>query len=181
MIQVLDVYKTYDRKTYALADVTCQVVRGEMVLLTGPSGACKITLLRLLYGAEQPEHGHIIVNGYNITSLQRRQLPMLRRTLGMVFQDFKLLPDRTVFDNIAFALHAIGAPRHAIRQRVLGLLYYVGLDHKREALARQLAGGEQLLHGLGDGRVRGVDRRGARSPVGPVLRELNKIGKLRTS
>src|SRR3712207_1945461 len=109
MIQVFDVYKTYDHNTRALAALSFRVAEGELVLLTGPSGAGKTTLLRLLYGAERPEQGQIIVNGRNIARLQRRHVPALRRTLGLVFQDFKLLPERSVFDNVALALHTVGA------------------------------------------------------------------------
>jgi cell division ATP-binding protein FtsE len=143
MIRVFDVYKTYDKHTSALAALSLHVDQGEMVFLTGPSGAGKTTLLRLLYGAEQPERGQIIVNGRNIARLQRRHLPDLRRSLGLVFQDFKLLPDRTAFDNIAFVLRVVGAPRREIRQRVTRLLYHVGLSHQRDVPARQLSGGEQ--------------------------------------
>lgn len=143
MIRVFDVYKTYDKHTSALAALSLHVDQGEMVFLTGPSGAGKTTLLRLLYGAERPEQGQIIVNGRNIARLQRRHLPDLRRSLGLVFQDFKLLPDRTAFDNIAFVLRAVGAPSREIRQRVTRLLYHVGLSHQRDVPARQLSGGEQ--------------------------------------
>jgi len=143
MIRVFDVYKTYDKHTSALAALSLHVDQGEMVFLTGPSGAGKTTLLRLLYGAERPERGQIIVNGRNIARLQRRHLPDLRRSLGLVFQDFKLLPDRTAFDNIAFVLRAVGAPSQEIRQRVTRLLYHVGLSHQRDVPARQLSGGEQ--------------------------------------
>ena len=143
MIRVFDVYKTYDQHTSALAALSLHVDQGEMVFLTGPSGAGKTTLLRLLYGAERPERGQIIVNGRNIARLQRRHLPDLRRSLGLVFQDFKLLPDRTAFDNIAFVLRAVGAPSREIRQRVTRLLYHVGLSHQRDVPARQLSGGEQ--------------------------------------
>jgi len=143
MIRVFDVYKTYDQHTSALAALSLHVDQGEMVFLTGPSGAGKTTLLRLLYGAERPERGQIIVNGRNIARLQRRHLPDLRRSLGLVFQDFKLLPDRTAFDNIAFVLRAVGAPSQEIRQRVTRLLYHVGLSHPRDVPARQLSGGEQ--------------------------------------
>ena len=143
MIRVFDVYKTYDKHTSALAALSLHVDQGEMVFLTGPSGAGKTTLLRLLYGAERPERGQIIVNGRNIARLQRRHLPDLRRSLGLVFQDFKLLPERTAFDNIAFALRAVGAPSREIRQRVTRLLYHVGLSHQRDVPARRLSGGEQ--------------------------------------
>ncbi len=114
-----------------------------MVFLTGPSGAGKTTLLRLLYGAERPDQGQIIVNGRNIARLQHRHLPLLRRSLGLVFQDFKLLPDRTAFDNIAFALRAVGAPAREVRERVTQLLEHVALTHRRDTLARRLSGGEQ--------------------------------------
>jgi cell division transport system ATP-binding protein len=143
MIQVFDVYKTYDRNVYALAAISLHVTPGEMVFLTGPSGAGKTTLLRLLYGAEQPERGQIVVNGRNIARLQRRHLPALRRTLGMVFQDFKLLPERTVFDNIAFALRATGIPKGDVQRRVMRLLAHVGLTQKQTIPTRRLSGGEQ--------------------------------------
>lgn len=143
MIQVFEVYKTYDKVKRALAGVSLHIAAGDMVFLTGPSGAGKSTLLRLLYGAERPERGQIIVNGRNIARLQRHQLPALRRTLGVVFQDFKLLPQRTVFDNIALASRALGVPERAIRQRVSTLLPYVGLTQHRDTLARHLSGGEQ--------------------------------------
>lgn len=143
MIRVFDVYKTYDRNAPALAAVSLHVTKGEMVFLTGPSGAGKTTLLRLLYGAEQPEQGQIIVNGRNIARLKRHHLPALRRTLGVVFQDYKLLPDRTVFDNITFALRAIGTPSRDVRQRVMQLLTPVGLAQKYDILTRRLSGGEQ--------------------------------------
>lgn len=143
MIQVFDVYKTYDRNVCALAAISLHVTQGEMVFLTGPSGAGKTTLLRLLYGAEQPERGQVVVNGRNIARLQRRHLPALRRTLGVVFQDFKLLPERTVFDNIAFALRATGIPKGDVQRRVMRLLEHVGLTQKQTIPTRHLSGGEQ--------------------------------------
>ncbi len=143
MIRVFDVDKAYDHHTTVLSDLTFHIVKGEMVFLTGPSGAGKTTLLRLLYGAERPDRGQIIVNGRNIARLQHRHLPLLRRSLGLVFQDFKLLPDRTAFDNIAFALRAVGAPAREVRERVTQLLEHVGLTHRRDTLARRLSGGEQ--------------------------------------
>ncbi len=143
MIRVFDVDKAYDHHTAVLTDLTFHVDKGEMVFLTGPSGAGKTTLLRLLYGAERPDRGQIIVNGRNIARLQHRHLPLLRRSLGLVFQDFKLLPDRTAFDNIAFALRAVGAPAREVRERVTQLLEHVALMHRRDTLARRLSGGEQ--------------------------------------
>ena len=143
MIRVFDVYKTYDKDTSALAALSFHVAAGEMVFLTGPSGAGKTTLLRLLYGAERPERGQIVVNGRNIARLPRRHLPALRRTLGLIFQDFKLLPERSVFDNVALALHVVGVSPQEIRQRVTRLLYHIGLSDRHHTVARQLSGGEQ--------------------------------------
>ncbi len=143
MIRVFDVDKAYDHHTTVLTALTFHIAKGEMVFLTGPSGAGKTTLLRLLYGAERPDHGQVIVNGRNIARLQHRHLPLLRRSLGLVFQDFKLLPERTAFDNIAFALRAVGAPTREVRERVTQLLEHVALSHRRDTLARRLSGGEQ--------------------------------------
>jgi len=143
MIRVFDVDKAYDHHTTVLTALTFHIAKGEMVFLTGPSGAGKTTLLRLLYGAERPDRGQIIVNGRNIARLQHRHLPLLRRSLGLVFQDFRLLPDRTAFDNIAFALRAVGAPAREVRQRVTQLLAHVDLADRRDILARRLSGGEQ--------------------------------------
>jgi cell division transport system ATP-binding protein len=143
MIRVFDVDKAYDHHTPVLTALTFHIAKGEMVFLTGPSGAGKTTLLRLLYGAERPDRGQIIVNGRNIARLQHRHLPLLRRSLGLVFQDFRLLPDRTAFDNIAFALRAVGAPAREVRKRVTQLLEHVGLSDRRDTLARRLSGGEQ--------------------------------------
>lgn len=143
MIRVFDVDKAYDHHTTVLTALTFHIAKGEMVFLTGPSGAGKTTLLRLLYGAERPDRGQIIVNGRNIARLQHRHLPLLRRSLGLVFQDFRLLPERTAFDNIAFALRAMGVPAREVRERVTDLLEQVGLSHWRDTLARRLSGGEQ--------------------------------------
>jgi cell division transport system ATP-binding protein len=174
MIRVFDVYKTYDKHTSALAALSLHVDQGEMVFLTGPSGAGKTTLLRLLYGAEQPERGQIIVNGRNIARLQRRHLPDLRRSLGLVFQDFKLLPDRTAFDNIAFVLRVVGAPRREIRQRVTQLLYHVGLSHQRDVPARQLSGGEQQRVAIARARVNMPQLVLADDPTGNLDPEMSR-------
>jgi cell division transport system ATP-binding protein len=143
MIRVFNVHKAYDHHTTVLTALTFHIAKGDMVFLTGPSGAGKTTLLRLLYGAERPDGGQIIVNGRNIARLQHRHLPLLRRSLGLVFQDFRLLPERTAFDNIAFALRAVGAPAREVRERVTQLLEQVALSHRRDTLARRLSGGEQ--------------------------------------
>ena len=143
MIQLFHICKTFGPEVKALEDITFQVEPGEFVVLTGPSGAGKSTLLRLLYGAEQPDEGRIIVNGRNVTRLSRRLIPGLRRSIGIVFQDFKLLPTKTAFENVAFAQRVIKVPERFIRRRVTQMLARVGLSHKKDAFPRQLSGGEQ--------------------------------------
>lgn len=143
MIQMFHVFKTFGTATKALEDITFQVDPGEFVFLTGPSGAGKTTLLRLLYAAERPDRGHIIVNGRNVTRMSRRLIPYLRRSIGIVFQDFKLLPTQTAFDNVAFAQRVLEVPERLIKRRVTQILGRVGLSHKKDVLPQHLSGGEQ--------------------------------------
>ncbi|MGC8685794.1 MAG: cell division ATP-binding protein FtsE, partial [bacterium] len=118
MIQFFHVYKYYLQGSAALEDINIQVEKGEFVFITGPSGAGKTTLLKLIFIAEMPTKGQIIINGYNITRLKRSAVPYLRRNIGVVFQDFKLLPDRTVFDNIALTLAVRGVGKKEIKKKV---------------------------------------------------------------
>lgn len=144
MIQTHEVSKVYDHgERPALQDVTLQVDKGEFVFLTGPSGAGKSTLLKLLFLAERPTRGQVIVNGRNVAALRRRQVPFHRREIGVVFQDFKLIQNRTVHENVAYTLHALGRPEREIRKRVYTMLRSVGLVHKAHALPIWLSGGEQ--------------------------------------
>ena len=144
MIQTFHVTKVYEQGDRpALADVSIEVDRGEFVFLTGPSGAGKSTLLKLLFVAEKPTKGQILVNGRNVATLKPRQIPALRRQVGVVFQDFKLIPTRTVHENVAYALHVVGLPEKDIRRRVYKLLKSVGLFHKAHVLPPKLSGGEQ--------------------------------------
>lgn len=135
------VYASGDRP--ALRDVHFTVEKGEFVFLTGPSGAGKTTLLRLLFGAEAPTQGQLFVNGRNVATLDRRALPRLRREVGVVFQDFKLISTQTVAENVAYALHVVGLPEREVRRRVGTMLAAVGLAHKANALPPRLSGGEQ--------------------------------------
>jgi cell division transport system ATP-binding protein len=125
-----------------LKDVTFQVRPGEFVSLVGETGAGKTTLLRLIYFDLRPDTGEIRVGPYTSASIRKKEIPLLRRTLGIVFQDFKLLDDRTVYDNVAFTLEVTGAPRAEIEPRVLAVLADVGLGHKRTQRPRELSGGE---------------------------------------
>ncbi|MBI5528513.1 MAG: cell division ATP-binding protein FtsE [Deltaproteobacteria bacterium] len=143
MIQLFHVYKTYERDTPALVDVSVTVERGEFVFLAGQSGAGKSTLLRLLYAAEQPTAGQILVNNVNIARLGSAGVSAMRREIGVVFQDFRLIPWYTIYDNVALAIEVAGRGRGMIRGRVLAWLEHVGLAHKFRAYPRQLSGGEQ--------------------------------------
>jgi cell division transport system ATP-binding protein len=137
------VSKTYLAGSFALRDVSLELAKGEFVFLTGPSGAGKTTLLRLLFGAERPSEGQIVVLGRNIARLGRSAIPPLRRRVGVVFQDFKLLTTRTVEENVAVTLDVLGIPRRVARAKVFAILKQLGLQHKRHHHPLSLSGGEQ--------------------------------------
>lgn len=144
MIQSYHLSKSYDDAGRpALRDVSFSIEKGELVFLTGPSGAGKTTLLRLLFGAERPSRGQLFVLGRNLSTLSRRKLPQLRREVGVVFQDFKLIPTQTVAENIAYTLHVVGMGERELERRVLSILSAVGLAHKANTLPPRLSGGEQ--------------------------------------
>jgi cell division transport system ATP-binding protein len=143
MIQLHGISKTYPREQVALADITLQIDKGEFVYLTGPSGAGKSTLLKLICCAERPTRGQILMDGRNITRLGTSSIPYLRRNLGIVFQDFKLLVRSTVFENVAFPLEVQGRRRMEIGKKVYQTLQQVGLQHRLNHYPPQLSGGEQ--------------------------------------
>jgi cell division transport system ATP-binding protein len=143
MIRFTHVTKEYPRTGRALHDVSFQVGKGEFVFLTGPSGAGKSTVLKLIFLEERPSDGEVKVSGMSSATIRQRDIPRLRRKLGVVFQDFRLLEDRTVEANIAFALEVTGASKAAIGPKVSRLLVQVGLASKATALPRELSGGEQ--------------------------------------
>jgi len=144
MISLRNVTKTYYRgNVVALSDVTLDIAKGEFVFLVGPSGSGKSTFLELLTKEENPDTGTIHVAGKEINRLSNWKVPYLRRNIGCVFQDFKLLPNKTVYDNVAFALEVIGRPRHVIRKQVPAILDLVGLSDKMGNLPDELSGGEQ--------------------------------------
>jgi len=143
MIQLTNVSKIYPNGAKALLDVSLRIRKGEFVFLVGPSGAGKSTLIRLLYREEIPTRGQVILNGKNLVRLKEREVPYVRRNIGVIFQDFKLLPNRTVFENVAFALHVTGAPKREIAGRVRQVLDLVGLSSKEKVLTTELSGGEQ--------------------------------------
>ncbi len=143
MIRFTKVTKDYPRTGTAVHDVSFHVAKGEFVFLTGPSGAGKSTLLKLVYMEERPTSGEVRVSAYNSREIRRRDIPMLRRKVGIVFQDFRLLEDRTAEANVAFALEVTGASRDIIPNRVARVLTQVGLASKATAYPRELSGGEQ--------------------------------------
>ncbi len=143
MIRLENVSKVYNGNVAALRDASFDVAKGEFVFLVGHSGSGKSTMLRLLNKSEQPERGTIWVAGKSINDLPAGKVPYLRRNIGAVFQDYKLLPNKTVFENVAFALEVIGKPKHVIRQQVPTVLELVGLAGKAERFPDQLSGGEQ--------------------------------------
>lgn len=142
IIQLIHVSKWHDRKA-ALSDVTVEIEKGEFVLLMGSSGAGKSTLLRMLIGEEQPDEGQIFVHGRNVTKLRLTEIPYLRRKVGAVFQDFRLLPKKSVFDNVALPLIVQGASEKDIRRKVTEALRAVDVDHKKDQLPNSLSTGEQ--------------------------------------
>ncbi len=143
MIQMFHVAKAYQADKPVLFDVTLQVEKGEFVYLTGPSGAGKTTLLKLIFCEIEPNSGQVLVMGRNVSRLSIPSIPFLRRKIGVVFQDFRLLPRRTVFQNVAVTLEVLNRPRRDIDRRVHVMLKRVGLSHRARAYPEQLSGGEQ--------------------------------------
>jgi cell division transport system ATP-binding protein len=142
MIQLFHVSKNFGGNM-ALKDISLRIRKGEYVFITGPSGAGKTTLLRLLFGAERPTEGQILIDRINLNRISRLNLDQLRRRIGFVFQDFKLLPRKTVFQNVAIALEVIGERSSLVRKKTHQMLRAVGLSKKEEAYPLQLSGGEQ--------------------------------------
>lgn len=143
MIELHQVSKSYDNSIAALIDINLKINKGDFVFITGPSGAGKTTILKLLSSAEKPTKGEVIVNGLNITRIRPSAVPYFRRQLGVVFQDFKLIARKTVYENVALSLQILGNRRKSIKKRVWQVLKWVGLLQKKDAFPPQLSGGEQ--------------------------------------
>ena len=142
IIRLFNVSKRYGSKL-ALTDISLDIEQGEFIFITGPSGAGKSTLLKILYLAEKASEGQIVIDGMNMSRISRSRLPFLRRRFGMVFQDFKLIPNRTAYDNVALVLEAAGRNPSYIRKKVMQVLRTVGMEKKAKALPPTLSGGEQ--------------------------------------
>ena len=143
MITLKNVTKEYDKENTGLTNVSLDVEKGEFVFIVGKSGSGKTTLMKLLQKELEPTSGQIIVNGQNYKELKRKELPKLRRQMGMVFQDFRLLKDRTIFENVAFAQKVVEAPNRYIKRQVENMLDMVGLKDRMKAFPNELSGGEQ--------------------------------------
>ena len=143
MIRLHNVTKVYDNSVVALREVGLEVAKGEFVFLVGPSGSGKSTLLRLMMREDKPDSGEVWVAGKHASALPSWKVPHLRRSIGTVFQDFKLLPNKSVYENVSFALEVTGRSRHVVRNQVPQVLKLVGLSNKADRQPRQLSGGEQ--------------------------------------
>ncbi|MBE6994421.1 MAG: cell division ATP-binding protein FtsE [Ruminococcaceae bacterium] len=187
MIELRHVYMVYDASTRALNDVSFRVDDGEFVFIVGPSGSGKSTILKLLAAELRPTEGSVSVNGFDIGTIRERDIPYLRRTIGVVYQDFRLIENKSVYDNVAFVMRAVGAPLRIIKKRVPYVLDLVGLQNRSRRLPKQLSGGEQQRVAIARALVNNPDVIIADEPTGnldPVrsvelmelLEKINKMG-----
>lgn len=187
MIEFSNVTKMYPNGTKALQNVNLTIDKGEFVFIVGSSGAGKSTLIKLIMREEKPSSGDITVNGFHLTKLKRRQIPLLRRSMGVVFQDFRLIPTMTVYDNVAFALRVTNVSYRDIRKRVPYILGLVGLASKAKCKPEQLSGGEQQRVALARALVNNPSMIIADEPTGNIdpelsfeivslLNEINRVG-----
>ncbi|MBE6933582.1 MAG: cell division ATP-binding protein FtsE [Ruminococcaceae bacterium] len=187
MIEFTDVVKSYSVGTRALKGVSMQIEDGEFAFLVGPSGSGKSTIIKLITGELKPTSGTVHVNGYSLERIRKREIPYLRRTVGIVFQDFRLIQNKTVYENVAFVMRAIGAKEQEIRERVPYVLQLVGLDTKSRRHPGELSGGEQQRLAIARALVNNPSTIIADEPTGnldPVmsleimslLMEINNLG-----
>ena len=187
MIEFTNVVKSYTVGNTALQGISMQIEDGEFAFLVGPSGSGKSTILKLITGELKPTSGSVHVNGYSLERIRRREIPYLRRTVGVVFQDFRLIDSKTVYDNVAFAMRVIGAREREIRERVPYVLELVGLDSKSSRHPNELSGGEQQRLAIARALVNNPSTIIADEPTGnldparsleimTLLQEINNLG-----
>ena len=187
MIEFIDVVKSYSVGNKALRGVSMQIEDGEFAFLVGPSGSGKSTIIKLITSELKPTSGSVHVNGYSLERIRRREIPHLRRTVGVVFQDFRLIENRTVYDNVAFAMRVVGATNREIRERVPYVLELVGLETKSRRLPGELSGGEQQRLAIARALVNNPSTIIADEPTGnldparsleimTLLKEINNLG-----
>ena len=187
MIEFIDVVKSYPEGNHALRGVNMQIEDGEFCYLVGPSGSGKSTIIKLITGEIRPTSGSVHVNGYSLERIRKGEIPFMRRTVGVVFQDFRLIANKTVYDNVAFAMRVIGARDREIRERVPYVLDLVGLDSKATRHPNELSGGEQQLMAIARALVNNPSTIIADEPTGnldpalsleimTLLQEINNLG-----
>ena len=173
MIEFRNVSKVYDNGTVALKNINLKIDRGEFVFVIGSSGAGKSTFLKTIMREEVPTQGTIMINNYDLTRMSKKEIPYFRRTLGIVFQDFRLIPNMTVYDNVAFAMRVIGASEKAIRRRVPCVLNLVGLEGKARSMPNEISGGEQQRVALARALVNNANIIIADEPTGNIDPEMS--------
>lgn len=189
MIRFLDIQKSYDNGTKALKGISLKIDDGEFAFLVGPSGSGKSTIIKLITGEEQTSGGRIMVNGYNLNSIRPNQIPYMRRTLGVIFQDFRLIEKKTVRENLEFAMRAVGASPREIRKRIPYVLDLVDLTRKGDRYPSQLSGGEQQRVAIARALVNNPQMIIADEPTGnldpqrslEIMTLLEKINELGTT
>ena len=189
MIRLKDVEKEYENGTYALRGITMTIDDGEFVFLVGPSGSGKSTIIKLLTGEIMPTSGRIVVNGFSLTKISDRQIPLLRRSIGVIFQDFRLIEKKTVYENLSFAMRAVGASPRTIRSRIPYVLELVGLEEKANQYPHELSGGEQQRVAIARALVNNPNTIIADEPTGnldparslEIMRLLDRINELGTT
>ena len=187
MIEFIDVVKSYPEGNHALKGVSMQIEDGEFCYLVGPSGSGKSTIIKMITGEIRPTSGSVHVNGYSLERIRKREIPYMRRTVGVVFQDFRLIANKTVYDNVAFAMRVIGAREKEIKERVPYVLELVGLDSKAARHPNELSGGEQQRLAIARALVNNPSTIIADEPTGnldpelsleimSLLQEINNLG-----
>ena len=166
MIRLKDVEMEYDNGTKAIRGISLDIKDGEFVFLVGPSGSGKSTIIKLLTGEVEPSYGRIMINGFSVSNITDKQIPLMRRTLGIIFQDFRLIEKKTVYDNLAFVMRAVGASSKEIRNRIPYVLQLVGLEKKADSYPNELSGGEQQRVAIARALVNNPDTIIADEPTG---------------
>lgn len=166
MIRLKDVEKTYDNGTKALSGISFEIADGDFVFLVGPSGSGKSTIIKLLTGEIVPTGGRVMINGFSMSRISEKQIPYMRRTIGVIFQDFRLIANKTVYDNLALAMRAVGASSREIRNRIPYVLELVGLKDMDKRYPDELSGGEQQRVAIARALVNNPDTIVADEPTG---------------
>ena len=189
MIRLSDVVKEYESGTTALKGISLRIEDGEFVFLVGPSGSGKSTIIKLLTGEIVPTSGQIAVNGFSLTNIAERQIPLLRRSVGVIFQDFRLIEKKTVYENLGFAMRAVGSSPREIKKRIPYVLELVGLEEKTDRYPNELSGGEQQRVAIARALINNPSTIIADAPTGnldparslEIMRLLERINQLGTT